>query len=1414
MIQACRLNRAAEFDTLVNAGVPVDSRDNLGNTPLIITAQHGHLLLAQRCVRQGADLNAVNDRGLTALMYACAFGRVKLAATLLEVKAGIEIVDRNRRSALHYAAAEGYSNCVLLLRQYGAHVEVKDAAERTPLHYAACGGDPACVQTLAEGGAFIDSRDEERRTPLHHCVEGDKVDCVPTLMEHGADVNATDSENWTPLHWAARKGSLRCLQLLISLSKSAVDCIAVDTFYWTALHHAASGGYAACVSYLAEQLPGMRGAKDKFGRTPLHVAVMEGHADCVVALCEAGADVERRDDQGCTPLHVAAAEARAPCLSTLVKHGAYLESLDNWNRTALHWAAQAGSADCVFVLRCAGADYKAMDGDGFSPLHIAAVVNIPETINALVVSQCPPNLKDLRDRTALHHTAELGHVEAALELLKLGAREFVLDDQNRSAFDIAELSGHTSWIEACKKLQASIRIQATFRGKRGRKVDFPLRIKHLQQVREVKAALIMQCWARKYILAPNRVKAQQIKMARKNVEHKAASLLQRIFRGHRGRNKAKRAQELKLRIKATYMLQRQVRRRLAKMRMQKHREQTKAAIKIQRIIRGRQAQKEINEKRAVKAYWKAIERIHYYVRRRRAKIMRLQMANEQLQSVIQMQAAWRGRVDRKFVKEKKKRHLAAIKIQGMYRQAKARGAVKRRCKEIDSVQTIQRAYKRHLDWAAQKRIEAERVASLTTVQSLIRQMVARRRAKVRRKWNESAGVDVTAAIIVTRYIRRHGKRLQLRAVMTRRNQAASIIQKCARGYISRVKFRLVTRKAMRKRRQERLSAEIMQSLARGFLVRKELMPVLLQRSDRRHAAACLLARCLMGHVGRCEARRRRERRDAATLVQTRLRMKMAKKRVTQIRNKQLDAFAPPPVKKIVEVAEEEEEHTAEEAFNALTPEEQLAIKRERAATKIQSVGRGRLGRNRVAKLWGQARNVYEHVERNNYQDVVEALQKGHNVNAANKAGETLLTLSAMHNRKRITVLCLEYKANVNHTNKHGQTALHQALLYKHQEIAEELIAQGANVEAADVNGMRPVHCAMDGSKGLPPTLGCLEACTLHGADVNSVDHFGVGVVHQVASTGVLDMLQAIVDRDCDPSIVTKAGKQAIHYAAEKGNLEISEKLYVRYNANLDKPDNTGFTALHYSALNGHIDCVRYFIKCNADCTVMDAHKRTAMMNAAANGYIECLNELLPMSAVDAKDDNMWTALHFACDAGHLKCAEALCAAGADVDLQDTDGMTPMHFAATHGHVHVIDMLIKSEGNPRTADAEGWTALTFAANEGQFEATQFLVNTLLQKGASLKEMVDKDGRTPLIEAACGGHIAVVKCLVEKGFDINAQDHNGMTALMHACTECQVDVTRALVQLGADAAIVNNDEKAAQDIALRQNLLPLLQALSGV
>ena len=47
------------------------------------------------------------------------------------------------------------------------------------------------------------------------------------------------------------------------------------------------------------------------------------------------------------------------------------------------------------------------------------------------------------------------------------------------------------------------------------------------------------------------------------------------------------------------------------------------------------------------------------------------------------------------------------------------------------------------------------------------------------------------------------------------------------------------------------------------------------------------------------------------------------------------------------------------------------------------------------------------------------------------------------------------------------------------------------------------------------------------------------------------------------------------------------------------------------------------------------------------------------------------------------------------------------------------------------------------------------------------LLDKDGATPLMYAAMGGHLDVVQLLVERGTNIDAQDKkSGWTALMQA------------------------------------------------
>ncbi len=75
-----------------------------------------------------------------------------------------------------------------------------------------------------------------------------------------------------------------------------------------------------------------------------------------------------------------------------------------------------------------------------------------------------------------------------------------------------------------------------------------------------------------------------------------------------------------------------------------------------------------------------------------------------------------------------------------------------------------------------------------------------------------------------------------------------------------------------------------------------------------------------------------------------------------------------------------------------------------------------------------------------------------------------------------------------------------------------------------------------------------------------------------------------------------------------------------------------------------------------------------------------------------------------------------------------------------------------------------------------------VKKFVAEGANVNT-ADGSGRTPIIEAAWGGHADVVKYLAEKGADVNAADNAGYTALMRACEEGHLPVIHYLIGKGA-------------------------------
>lgn len=79
---AARVGNAREVESLINQGVPVDTRDTAGKTALMIAALNGHTAAVQTLLALGAQTALVDGDGLTAAQHARRWGYGAIAALI------------------------------------------------------------------------------------------------------------------------------------------------------------------------------------------------------------------------------------------------------------------------------------------------------------------------------------------------------------------------------------------------------------------------------------------------------------------------------------------------------------------------------------------------------------------------------------------------------------------------------------------------------------------------------------------------------------------------------------------------------------------------------------------------------------------------------------------------------------------------------------------------------------------------------------------------------------------------------------------------------------------------------------------------------------------------------------------------------------------------------------------------------------------------------------------------------------------------------------------------------------------------------------------------------------------------------------------------------------------------------------
>ena len=181
----------------------------------------------------------------------------------------------------------------------------------------------------------------------------------------------------------------------------------------------------------------------------------------------------------------------------------------------------------------------------------------------------------------------------------------------------------------------------------------------------------------------------------------------------------------------------------------------------------------------------------------------------------------------------------------------------------------------------------------------------------------------------------------------------------------------------------------------------------------------------------------------------------------------------------------------------------------------------------------------------------------------------------------------------------------------------------------------------------------------------------------------------------------------------------------------------------------------------------DPLARTALMFAIQLGRTAYIHDLVEKgAAVDARDANGETAVHYAARRGNLAVLAAM-TEKVDINVVDSLGRTALFVAVERNQEAVVKALLERKADVAVADAKGLTAFAFACEIGSVD----VLDPLAAAGAGF-------GPRELAIAAAADKIGAAEWLVNHGVDVNGEG-------VMAATVCGTATKRYLIAEGGVA-----------------------------
>ncbi|XP_046549385.1 protein fem-1 homolog A-A-like [Haliotis rubra] len=265
----------------------------------------------------------------------------------------------------------------------------------------------------------------------------------------------------------------------------------------------------------------------------------------------------------------------------------------------------------------------------------------------------------------------------------------------------------------------------------------------------------------------------------------------------------------------------------------------------------------------------------------------------------------------------------------------------------------------------------------------------------------------------------------------------------------------------------------------------------------------------------------------------------------------------------------------------------------------------------------------------------------------------------------------------------------------------------------------------------------VELLVSEGANVTIVDGFRINILHSACLVGDAEVVNYVLSqRTVDITDKVRCGRTAVMLAAENGHKDVVE-LLVDKGADVSLVDRTGGNILHCACIGGDAEVVNYILSKNmVDINSRGHRKKTPAMLAGQNGHREVVDVLVKHGAkLSLRDKRHNNILHLACGEGHLDVVKYIMSLHTmAIDSGGYETKTPVMLAGEGGHKEVVEFLVKHGANLSRRDKRRNNILHQACWEGHLDVVKNII--------SLHTMdIDRGGftgKTPVILAGKSGH----------------------------------------------------------------------------